>query len=37
MSGSNDTGPESDNTGPEAILEVPEEKMQVLGSNNAGP
>ena len=44
MSGSNNAGPISDNAGaraenagPEAIMKVQEVKMQVIGSNNAGP
>ena len=35
--GSDNAGPGSDNAGPEAIMQAPEVKMQVLGSNNAGP
>ena len=33
----NNAGPGSDNAGPEAIIQVPEVEMHVLGSNNAGP
>ena len=35
--GSDNAGPGSKNAGPEAIMHVPEVKMQVLGSNYAGP
>ena len=34
--GNDNAGPGSDNTGLEAIMQVPEEKMQVLRSNNTG-
>ena len=35
--GRDNVGPGGDNSGQEAIIQVPEVKMQVLGSNNAGP
>ena len=34
---SHNAGPGSESAGPKAIMKVSEVKMQVLGSNNAGP
>ena len=35
--GRDNVGPGGDNSGQEAIIQVPEVKIKVLGCNNAGP